>query len=381
MNDVMPSWKSAVARTASLIAGIAAMAAGSSTSSARRALAIVWVRASGAHVADLGGDRQRPFDLLARLDDLLHEPDAVGLGGRELVGGQQVVHRVAPAGALDVADRRPAERRQSPLRLELAEAGVGGGDDDVAGQRDLDADGERDALHGGDQRLGEAAPQAERVDRLGTVGRAAVGVGTEEQRHVEPRRRVVAGEREHADPQIGVLVEPGHRRAELARDLRGEGVLLLDAIDGHVQHVVVDDVRVHLAVRVASSSAGVGSVMERTLPVGCTKERTTVADVTRTDTSAWPCTIARSADVLGDGWNLLIIRQACLGIRRFDDFQRALGIGRNILTTRLNRLVDEGLLTRVEYQQRPSATSTASPTRVATSTRSSPRWRRGATAG
>ena len=73
----------------------------------------------------------------------------------------------------------------------------------------------------------------------------------------------------------------------------------------------------------------------------------------RTDTSAWPCTIARSADVLGDGWNLLIIRQACLGIRRFDDFQRALGIGRNILTTRLNRLVAEGLLTRVEYQERP----------------------------
>jgi DNA-binding HxlR family transcriptional regulator len=78
-----------------------------------------------------------------------------------------------------------------------------------------------------------------------------------------------------------------------------------------------------------------------------------VADVTRTDTSAWPCTIARSADVLGDGWNLLIIRQACLGTRRFDDFQRALGIGRNILTTRLNGLVDDGLLTRVEYQQRP----------------------------
>ncbi len=75
--------------------------------------------------------------------------------------------------------------------------------------------------------------------------------------------------------------------------------------------------------------------------------------VTRTDTSAWPCTIARSADVLGDSWNLLIIRQACLGIRRFDDFQRSLAIGRNILTTRLNRLVDEGLLSRVEYQQRP----------------------------
>ena len=171
MNEVMPSWKSAVARTASLIAGIAATAAGSSSSSARRALAIVWTSASGRTCSDLGGDGQRPGDLLARLDDLLHEPDAVGLGGAELVGGQQVVHGVAPAGPLDVADRRPAERRQSALRLELAEAGVGRGDDDVAGERDLDADRERDALHRRDERLGEAAPQAERVDRLGTVGR------------------------------------------------------------------------------------------------------------------------------------------------------------------------------------------------------------------
>ncbi len=73
----------------------------------------------------------------------------------------------------------------------------------------------------------------------------------------------------------------------------------------------------------------------------------------RTDTSEWPCTIARAADILGDHWNLLIVRQACLGTRRFDDFQAALGIGRNILTQRLSRLVDEALLTRVEYQQNP----------------------------
>ncbi len=74
----------------------------------------------------------------------------------------------------------------------------------------------------------------------------------------------------------------------------------------------------------------------------------------RTDTSDWPCTIARSVDVLGDHWNLLLIRQACTGTRRFDDFQRALGIGRNILSLRLNRLVDEGLLERVEYQRSPA---------------------------
>jgi DNA-binding HxlR family transcriptional regulator len=79
----------------------------------------------------------------------------------------------------------------------------------------------------------------------------------------------------------------------------------------------------------------------------------TLSTVRRTDTSTWPCTIARSVDVLGDHWNLLLIRQACLGTRRFDDFQAALGIGRNILSQRLNRLVDEGLLTRVEYQPSP----------------------------
>ena len=75
--------------------------------------------------------------------------------------------------------------------------------------------------------------------------------------------------------------------------------------------------------------------------------------VRRTDTSGWPCTIARSVDLLGDHWNLLLMRQACLGTRRFDEFQAALGIGRNILTRRLNRLVKEELLTRVQYQASP----------------------------
>lgn len=57
--------------------------------------------------------------------------------------------------------------------------------------------------------------------------------------------------------------------------------------------------------------------------------------------------------VLGDHWNLLLIRQASLGMRRFDDFQRELGIGRNMLTLRLNDLVEQGIFRRVEYQARP----------------------------
>jgi DNA-binding HxlR family transcriptional regulator len=50
---------------------------------------------------------------------------------------------------------------------------------------------------------------------------------------------------------------------------------------------------------------------------------------------------------------LLILREACLGGRRFEEFQRTLGIGRNILTLRLNTLVNEGVLTRLPYQERP----------------------------
>lgn len=73
----------------------------------------------------------------------------------------------------------------------------------------------------------------------------------------------------------------------------------------------------------------------------------------RVDTSHWPCNIARSAAILGDHWNILLIRQACLGIRRFEQFQATLGIGRNMLTQRLDRLVAEGLLERVVYQGRP----------------------------
>ena len=73
----------------------------------------------------------------------------------------------------------------------------------------------------------------------------------------------------------------------------------------------------------------------------------------RTDTSDWPCNIARSATILGDHWNLLLLRDACLGTRRFDDFQRSLGIGRNMLSVRLRGLVADGLLDRVEYSQGP----------------------------
>lgn len=57
------------------------------------------------------------------------------------------------------------------------------------------------------------------------------------------------------------------------------------------------------------------------------------------------CPIARSLDIIGDWWSLLIVRDALRGITRFGEFQKSLGIAKNMLTTRLKLLVDEGILT------------------------------------
>jgi DNA-binding HxlR family transcriptional regulator len=56
------------------------------------------------------------------------------------------------------------------------------------------------------------------------------------------------------------------------------------------------------------------------------------------------CPVARSLDLVGDRWALLIVRDAFDGIRRFSDFQRNLGVARNILSDRLGALVEQGIL-------------------------------------
>lgn len=60
------------------------------------------------------------------------------------------------------------------------------------------------------------------------------------------------------------------------------------------------------------------------------------------------CGIAQALDLLGDWWTLLVVRDAFFGIRRFSDFQASLGIAKNILSDRLQRLVDAGILERSE---------------------------------
>jgi DNA-binding HxlR family transcriptional regulator len=65
------------------------------------------------------------------------------------------------------------------------------------------------------------------------------------------------------------------------------------------------------------------------------------------------CPIASTLEVVGERWTLLILRDIFLRIRRFDDLQRDLGIARNILQARLERLIEEGILVKRPYQQRP----------------------------
>jgi DNA-binding HxlR family transcriptional regulator len=77
------------------------------------------------------------------------------------------------------------------------------------------------------------------------------------------------------------------------------------------------------------------------------------AKVLKRDYDGQNCSIARALEVVGERWTLLIVRDVFLGRRRFDQLQESLGIARNILTDRLNRLVDEGILERVPYSERP----------------------------
>ena len=65
------------------------------------------------------------------------------------------------------------------------------------------------------------------------------------------------------------------------------------------------------------------------------------------------CSIGQSLEVVGEWWSLLIIRDAFMGVTRFDEFQERLGIARNVLNQRLSHLVDEGVFERVAYSEHP----------------------------
>lgn len=65
------------------------------------------------------------------------------------------------------------------------------------------------------------------------------------------------------------------------------------------------------------------------------------------------CPVARSLERIGEWWSILILRDALQGLTRFDEFQKSLGIAPNMLTRRLNRLVEGGILERRRYSERP----------------------------
>lgn len=73
----------------------------------------------------------------------------------------------------------------------------------------------------------------------------------------------------------------------------------------------------------------------------------------RTRFDRWPCPIARTTDLVGDWWTPLVMREAFLGRRRFEDFQRSLGVPRAVLAKRLERLVEESMLIKVAYEEHP----------------------------
>lgn len=72
-----------------------------------------------------------------------------------------------------------------------------------------------------------------------------------------------------------------------------------------------------------------------------------------TSLADWNCSIARTLDVVGEWWTLLVLRDAFRGTRRFDDFQASLGLARGVLTARLAKLTEHGVLERRLYSEHP----------------------------
>ena len=68
--------------------------------------------------------------------------------------------------------------------------------------------------------------------------------------------------------------------------------------------------------------------------------------------SNW-CPVARTLSILGDRWTILIVRDCFMGVTRFDGFQQSLGVTRHVLSDRLRRLVESGVLEKRPYQDRP----------------------------
>src|SRR4029077_8657406 len=78
-----------------------------------------------------------------------------------------------------------------------------------------------------------------------------------------------------------------------------------------------------------------------------------VFEMLRNDYENQACSIAGALEVIGERWSLLIVRDILLGLRRFDEIQDHLGIARNVLQARLERLLEQGVLEKRRYHERP----------------------------
>ncbi len=78
-----------------------------------------------------------------------------------------------------------------------------------------------------------------------------------------------------------------------------------------------------------------------------------ITDVLRRDYPGQACSVAKSLEVIGERWSLLIVRDVMNGNRRFSSMQASLGVARNVLSSRLQRLIDEDILERRAYQESP----------------------------
>src|SRR3982750_968444 len=87
--------------------------------------------------------------------------------------------------------------------------------------------------------------------------------------------------------------------------------------------------------------------------VACNLQCTRLRGVDRDRFAAMHCSIARTAGVIADPWTLLVLRDLFLGVNRYEELRRDLGIATNMLADRLERLVADGLAERRRYQERP----------------------------
>jgi DNA-binding HxlR family transcriptional regulator len=73
----------------------------------------------------------------------------------------------------------------------------------------------------------------------------------------------------------------------------------------------------------------------------------------RANLASQPCSLARTLQIVGEWWSLLVLRDVCFGWNRFDEIHDHLGIARNILKARLDTLIEHGMVERRRYQERP----------------------------